>query len=54
MIEPTQIAEGPVLTDPEASNPQVIAPGQENILEEFIQEQQSEGQAEPERELGRG
>ena len=53
MIEPTQIAQGPVLTEPEATNPQVIAPGQESILEEFIQEQQAEQQAEPEKLLGK-
>lgn len=53
MIEPTQIAEGPVLTDPEASNPQVIAPGQENILEEFIQEQQAASEGEAEKLLGK-
>ena len=53
MIEPTQIAEGPVLTSPEASNPQVVAPGQESLLEEFIQEQQNAGQPEPEKLLGK-
>lgn len=53
MIEPTQVAEGPVLTDPEASSPQVVAPGQESILEEFIQEQQAAGQPEPEKLLGK-
>ena len=49
MIEPTQIAEGPVLSTPEAANEQMVAPGQENLLEEFIQEQQ----AEPEKLLGK-
>lgn len=53
MMEPTQIAEGPVLSTPEATNEQMIAPGQENILEEFIQEQQVEQQAEPDKLLGK-
>ena len=53
MMEPTQIAEGPVLSTPEATNEQMIAPGQENILEEFIQEQQAEQQAEPDKLLGK-
>ena len=53
MMEPTQIAEGPVLTEPEASNPQVVAPGQESILEEFIQEQEAASEGEPEKLLGK-
>ena len=51
MTEAIQIADGPVLSTPEASNPQVVAPGQENLLEEFIQEQQQ--QEEPEKLLGK-
>lgn len=52
MVEPTQIAAGPVITEPEASTPQVVAPGQEGLLEEFVQEQEAR-QQEPEKLLGK-
>jgi len=45
------IEQGPVIQAPEASAPAMVAPGQESILEEFIQEQQQ--QQEPELLLGK-
>ena len=52
MVEPTQIASGPVITEPEAANPQIVGPGQEGLLEEFVQEQEAR-QQEPEKLLGK-
>lgn len=52
MVEPTQIASGPVITEPEASIPQIAAPGQEDLVEEFVQEQEAR-QQEPEKLLGK-
>ena len=41
MTDSAQLNPGPVITTPDASVEGMVAPGQENLLEEFIQEQEA-------------
>ena len=48
-----QFESAPVVDTADASTEGMVAPGQENLLEEFIQEQEAAGQEEPEKLLGK-
>ena len=53
MTDSAQLNPGPVITTPDASVEGMVAPGQENLLEEFIQEQEAAQEEEPEKLLGK-
>ena len=53
MTDSAQLNPGPVITTPDASVEGMVAPGQENLLEEFIQEQEAAQAEEPEKLLGK-
>ena len=54
MTDSAQLNPGPVITTPDASVEGMVAPGQENLLEEFIQEQEAaQEEEEQEKILGK-
>ena len=53
MTDSNPISNAPVITTPEASVEGMVAPGQEDLLQEFVDEQQAQEQEEPEKLLGK-
>ena len=53
MTDSAPISTGPVIPTPDASVEGMVAPGQEGLLEEFIQEQEASEAEDPEKLLGK-
>ena len=53
MTDSNAISDGPVLNTADASVEGMVGPGQEGVLEEFIQEQQAAQEEEPDKLLGK-